>query len=93
MVLRLIKNKKATIYCERIEKENDDTKFIVKTDKFEKEFVIRMPGLFNVENALAAISVAYALEIDEKYMYLGLKNAKTSGRMEFLYESYCYYGV
>ena len=76
------KNKNATVFCEKITKENDDTIFMVKTDKFEKEFVIKMPGLFNVENALAAISVAYVLEVDEKYMYLGLKNARTSGRME-----------
>ena len=41
-----------------------------------------MPGKFNVENALAAIAVADILNIDSKYMYLGLKNARTSGRME-----------
>lgn len=41
-----------------------------------------MPGKFNVENALAAIAITYTLGIDSKYMYLGLKSAKTAGRME-----------
>lgn len=41
-----------------------------------------MPGIFNVENALAAISVAYSLNVDERFIYSGLKMAKAEGRME-----------
>ncbi|WP_242848937.1 glutamate ligase domain-containing protein [Syntrophomonas palmitatica] len=41
-----------------------------------------MPGLFNVENALAAIAVTYTLNIPEEYIYEGLKKARSSGRME-----------
>ena len=41
-----------------------------------------MPGLFNVENALAAIATAMVLDIPFKNIYNGLKVARASGRME-----------
>lgn len=55
---------------------------MVKTPEYEKEFELTMPGLFNVENALAAISVCYALNIPVQFIYDGLKIARSSGRME-----------
>lgn len=65
-----------------IRKEGFDTHFRVKCDRFEREFVLTMPGLFNVENALAAIAAAYTLRIPEQYIYNGLRRARSSGRME-----------
>ena len=41
-----------------------------------------MPGLFNVENALAAIAAAYVFNIPVKFMKSGLYRARSSGRME-----------
>lgn len=41
--------------------------------------------MFNVENALAAIAIATSLNIEQKYIYLGLKKAKSAGRMEMYY--------
>lgn len=70
----------------RIRKKGMDTVFNVVCDRFDQEFVLEMPGLFNVENALAAIAIAYAMEIPVEYMYSGLKRARSSGRME-LYHS------
>ena len=58
------------------------TRFKVRCDRFDRAFAITMPGLFNVENALAAIAIGYALDIPERYMYLGLVKARASGRME-----------
>lgn len=66
----------------RIRKEGMDTVFNVCCDKFDQEFVLEMPGLFNVENALAAIAIAYTMDIPVQYMYSGLKRARSSGRME-----------
>ncbi len=40
------------------------------------------PGLFNVQNALAAISVCYLYGIPAECMYVGLMKARSSGRME-----------
>jgi len=70
------------IYGYNIRKDGFDTLFDVKCDRFEREFILTMPGLFNVENALAAIAAAYALRIPEKYIYTGLRKARSSGRME-----------
>ncbi len=79
-------HKDADIRADRIRKNGMDTVFNVICDRFEQEFVLEMPGLFNVENALAAIAIAYALDIPAEYMYSGLKRARSSGRME-LYHS------
>ena len=77
-----IKDKNADVYGYNIHKDGSDTVFTVRTKSFEKEIRLSMPGLFNVENALCAISVAEILGIDYKYIYDGLARAKTSGRME-----------
>lgn len=72
----------ADIYGYNIRKEGLNTVFNVRTKYFDKEFILTMPGLFNVENALAAIAVALELKIPYKNIYNGLKKAKASGRME-----------
>lgn len=72
----------ADIYCYDIKKDGYDTLFRVKTARFDREFKLTMPGLFNVENALGAIAVAYSLDIPVEYIYSGLEKARSSGRME-----------
>lgn len=72
----------AGIFGYNIKKEGFDTHFHVKCDRFDSEFVLTMPGLFNVENALAAIAVAYVLRIPEQNIRTGLRKARSSGRME-----------
>lgn len=75
-------NSTADIYAYNIKKVEDSIIFMVKTPEYEKEFELTMPGLFNVENALAAISVCYALNIPVQFIYDGLRIARSSGRME-----------
>lgn len=72
----------ADVYGYNIQKDGFHTKFMVRTPYFEKEMLLTMSGLFNVENALAAISVAVALKVPYECIYQGLKKAKASGRME-----------
>ena len=76
----------ADIYGYHIRKEKNEIIFQVKCDRFHQEFKLTMPGLFNVENALAAIAIAYTLNIPVEYIYSGLYKARSSGRME-LYAS------
>lgn len=76
------KSKDADIYAFDIKKDGFNTIFMVHTPTYEREFMLTMPGLFNVENALAAISVAYVMNIPQNYIYTGLKKARSSGRME-----------
>lgn len=77
------KNESADIYGYHIQKQgHSNISFRVKTPFFEEDMLLTMPGLFNVENALAAISVAICLGIPFSNIYEGLKVAKASGRME-----------
>lgn len=77
-----IKNPNADIYGYDIRKDNNNILFKVRTNSFDKDFKLTMPGLFNVENALASIGVGIALGIDYNYIYRGLEKARSSGRME-----------
>ncbi|MFY9175284.1 MAG: UDP-N-acetylmuramyl-tripeptide synthetase [Peptococcia bacterium] len=58
--------------------------FRVRTELFDREFKLKMPGAFNIENALAAIAVAQSLNIPEEYIAQGLQKAFVKGRMEVL---------
>ena len=72
----------ADVYGYNIRKEGLNTVFNVRTKNFDEEIILTMPGLFNVENALAAISVATEMGIPYENIYNGLKKAKATGRME-----------
>ena len=65
-----------------VQKVGEDTHFKVRTADFDEEFVLTMPGLFNVENALAAIAVCTRYGIPVQAMQEGLRKARSSGRME-----------
>lgn len=81
-----MKDPGADYYAYNINKNGHETRFSVKCKDFDEEFVLTMPGLFNVENALGVIAAASALEIPREYIHSGLARAKSSGRME-LYAS------
>lgn len=72
----------ADVYGYNIRKEGMNTVFNVRTKYFDEEILLTMPGLFNVENALAAIAVATELNVPYRNIYNGLKMARASGRME-----------
>ncbi|MDR3136227.1 MAG: UDP-N-acetylmuramoyl-L-alanyl-D-glutamate--2,6-diaminopimelate ligase [Coriobacteriales bacterium] len=50
----------------------------------KERFFLGMPGLFNVENALAAIGCARMLGVPEHFIHAGLQQARAPGRMEVL---------
>ncbi len=70
------------VYGYDIRKVDDSIFFKVRCDRFDREFELTMPGLFNVQNALAAICIANAYNIPEEFIYEGLKTARSKGRME-----------
>ena len=65
-----------------ITKVGDEIHFKVKCRQFDSEFALTMPGLFNVENALAAIAVCLDYRIPLEIMKSGLRKARSRGRME-----------
>lgn len=77
-----MEDEKADVYGYHLHKEGLSTLFHVRTNQFDCEFELTMPGIFNVSNALAAIGVATYYQIPEKYMIRGLKMARVPGRME-----------
>lgn len=77
----------ADIYAYNVRKSGNDTVFTVRTPKYTIDITLTIPGLFNVQNALAAISVCYILGVPEHYIYVGLMKARSSGRMEIYQNS------
>ncbi len=72
----------ATIYAKNIKEGGVNSIFTAVTPTYEHEFITSIPGFFNIENALAAISICYALDIPPEFIYVGLLDAKIPGRME-----------
>ena len=77
----------ADIYAYNIKKSGNDTVFTVRTPEYTEDITLTIPGLFNVQNALAAIAVCYCLGIPQHYIYVGLMKARSSGRMEIYQNS------
>ncbi len=54
---------------------------------FDESFAIGLTGMFNVTNALAAISICHYLGIPMEYIKSGLYRSRVSGRMELFYNA------
>jgi UDP-N-acetylmuramoyl-L-alanyl-D-glutamate--2,6-diaminopimelate ligase len=72
----------ADIYGYDVKVTDDGISFKAKCDRFDQEFKLAIPGMFNVDNALAAIAACYVLDIPLVHVYAGLAKAHVSGRME-----------
>lgn len=81
MLLYSTKNPQAGVLAEDISLDFKGTEFTVDGVRFR----LRIPGLFNIENALAAISVARLLSIDLSVAKTALENIPLiPGRMELV---------
>ncbi len=72
----------ADIFGYDIEKKADGIHFKVREEGISRNYILTMPGLFNVENALAAIAATENYGIPYEIIYEGLKTARSKGRME-----------
>ncbi len=74
---------KADYYYKNIVKEKDGFSFNVINEKKEyiNNFKIAMQGRFNIENAMAAITMAKTLGIDDISISNGLQKTQVQGRM------------
>lgn len=76
-----VKDPNAHLFAEHIELDFKGTEFIVDGVSFH----LHMPGLFNIENALAALGVARLLDIDFTVAKEALENISgVPGRMELV---------
>lgn len=72
----------ADVYAWDIRKEGDLIRFQARTPRWQGELTLAMPGLFNVENALAAVAAAEVYQIPAPAVAAGLARAAVPGRME-----------
>ena len=75
-------NPSASVYGSEVRKVGDDILFQVDAAQLSGQYRLTMPGLFNVDNALAAISVCLGLGIPLETVQAGLARACVPGRME-----------
>lgn len=72
----------ATVYGHDVGKWGDEIRFQAEAGALSGPYQLTMPGLFNVDNALAAICVCLGLGIPQKAVQNGLAKARVPGRME-----------
>lgn len=70
------------VYGYDVQPTADGIDFRARCGSFDDDFHIRLHGIFNVDNALAAIAVCYAMDIPVRFIKSGLAKAQVSGRME-----------
>lgn len=73
---------RADFYVESMEKQGIGTAFVLKTPRGAEAYRLAMAGLFNLDNAMTAISVAHRLGIPHDTIAEGLLLGKATGRME-----------
>lgn len=75
----------ALIWANNIHEGRQHTYFTLNTHKGSIDIKLHLPGRFNVYNALAAGSVAFALGIDIQTIQQGIESAwQIPGRMEYV---------
>lgn len=72
----------ADVFGYEIGTENGQITFRVRTENFDEKFTLAMHGIFNVENALAAIAVGVVLGFEPAAMQAALGRVQVGGRME-----------
>jgi UDP-N-acetylmuramoyl-L-alanyl-D-glutamate--2,6-diaminopimelate ligase len=66
----------ADVRATRLRGDDRGTRFTASSDQWSRDIDLRLPWRFNVQNALAALSVAYALGIDSEAAAEALKRAQ-----------------
>ncbi len=72
----------AQVFADQITPRPGSIAFRVRTPDEVREMLLPMSGLFNLDNALAAIAVAYRYGVDGETMARALAHAAVPGRME-----------
>lgn len=75
-------SEQSDFYAYDIQSDGFQTAFKVRTKNWAHEYLLSMPGLFNVENACAVIAVADILQIPQEHVQNVLKDIEVPGRTE-----------
>ncbi len=72
----------ANYYFDNVNKKQNGFSFNVKNNNgYDKRFEILIDGRFNIENAVAAITIAKTMGVDDDSIQRGLIETKVEGRM------------
>lgn len=74
----------ADVWCDHVESGFGKNAFVVHTPSWTARVELSMPGLFNVDNALAAIAVCELLGVSQQSVVSGLAHVSVPGRMELV---------
>jgi len=74
----------ADVWASHVELLYGLVQFTAHTPTWTGHVVLAMPGLFNVDNALAAIAIAEVLGVEQEDIVMPLCQARVPGRMELL---------
>ncbi|MBR3234902.1 MAG: UDP-N-acetylmuramoyl-L-alanyl-D-glutamate--2,6-diaminopimelate ligase [Atopobiaceae bacterium] len=74
----------ADVWASDVRSEDGGITFVVHSARGTRSMHVSMPGLFNVDNALAAIAICEELGIDDERICYGLAHVRVPGRMELL---------
>lgn len=80
-----LKDPTADFYASNIEKNEKGLRFHVTGKNISEDFILGMPGIFNIENAMAAIAGLSKIGVPVKYIKTGLEKARARGRMEMFF--------
>ena len=75
-------NPAASVYGSGVRKAGDGILFQADAAQLSGQYRLTMPGLFNVDNALAAIALCRGLNLPLEAVQAGLARARVPGRME-----------
>ena len=79
-----LREERADVFALSVTPGEKGTAVRVRTPDWTGELLVPLPGLFNVENALAAVAVCSLLGVPEDAVREGLARAGVPGRMEVL---------
>ena len=74
----------ADVWAEGISSREGRIQMMVRTPSWSEPVTVSMPGLFNADNALAAIAICEACGIGRERVVAGLARVRVPGRMELL---------
>ncbi len=74
----------ADVWASDVRSENGEIAFVVHSARGARGMRVSMPGLFNVDNALAAIAMCEVVDVDDEQIAAGLAHVRVPGRMELL---------
>jgi UDP-N-acetylmuramoyl-L-alanyl-D-glutamate--2,6-diaminopimelate ligase len=75
---------RADVWASDITPQHGGVSFVAHTARGVQELLVSMPGLFNVDNALAAVAVCEVLGVSADLVREGLAQVRVPGRMELV---------